>query len=155
MHREICSCITWLPGMMGWVSLKCTPIWPAGRDEGPGTRRMHTKGPYAVPYTCGGIPQHSTLQHQGPESRCLVRWASLTNMFGQNAVMLRPSIPMRAAQGVVGCMLLMQQTWMQPLGIIARTPRENSLAFLCRESLQSQCWKKLASLLPLEKFCYG
>ena len=42
---------------------KRRPSWSAGRDE---PRRMHTKGPTARhPYTCGGIPQHSTLQHQG------------------------------------------------------------------------------------------
>ena len=50
---------------MPTMRIKCRPVRLAGRDEGPGTRRMHTKGPYAVPYTCGGIPQHSTLQHQG------------------------------------------------------------------------------------------
>jgi hypothetical protein len=52
---------------------------------------MHTKGPYAVPYTCGGIPQHSTYSIKAQESRCLVRWASLAQFCLANVCcILRP-----------------------------------------------------------------
>ena len=42
---------------------KGKPFGPAGRDA---RSLMHTKGPtLRAPYTCGSIPQHNTLQHQG------------------------------------------------------------------------------------------
>ena len=46
-----------------WYYKRHATAGHAGRDE---PRRMHTKGPAARhPYTCGSIPQHNTLQHQG------------------------------------------------------------------------------------------
>ena len=69
----------------------------AGKDEPKQINLMATKTPFqlewlggmslvesthgvntqAIPYTCGGTPQHSTLHHQDLQAaRCLVRWAS-------------------------------------------------------------------------------
>ena len=140
---------------------------------------MHTKGPTARhPYTCGGIPQHSTLQHQDSAEPMLCKMG-----LPSSQLVLKDRVCVCAAELMYMPTRLIAHCTPAQRGA-ATMPSQRSLHnapifrlllkvavngthqcdFLnfCGDSgpqhhngKVSSCWKKLASLLPLEKFCYG